>query len=99
MPTSEKKSDKLTFQQRFRRKIIRGVVGLLVGIVIAVLVCFGDYIGVFGSGGTKNDLKRYHNKTFLVVKTVDGDTIDIDIPDKKNKGGWTVSSSCPIIQG
>ena len=27
------------------------------------------------------DLEKYHKKTFAVVKVVDGDTIDIDIPD------------------
>jgi len=27
------------------------------------------------------DLEKYHKKTFTVVKVVDGDTIDIDIPD------------------
>lgn len=27
------------------------------------------------------DLERYHRKTFRVVKVVDGDTLDIDIPD------------------
>ncbi|MHC4642777.1 MAG: thermonuclease family protein [Planctomycetota bacterium] len=27
------------------------------------------------------DLEKYHNKTFTIVKVVDGDTIDIDIPD------------------
>jgi len=27
------------------------------------------------------DLEKYHKRTFTVVKTVDGDTIDIDIPD------------------
>jgi endonuclease YncB( thermonuclease family) len=27
------------------------------------------------------DLEKYHAKTFTVVKVVDGDTIDIDIPD------------------
>ena len=27
------------------------------------------------------DLEKYHKKTFTVVKTVDGDTIDIGIPD------------------
>lgn len=30
------------------------------------------------------DLERYHKKTFTVVKVVDGDTIDIDIPDGKH---------------
>jgi len=28
-----------------------------------------------------NDFQKYHTKTFTVVKVVDGDTIDIDIPD------------------
>ncbi len=82
MFTPENKFDKLTSQQRRRRKIIRGAIGLLAGIVIAGLLCFGDYIGIFGSGVEK-DLKRYHNKRFLVVKVVDGDTIDIDMPDRK----------------
>jgi len=29
------------------------------------------------------DLEKYHGKTFTVVNIVDGDTIDIDIPDNK----------------
>ncbi len=29
------------------------------------------------------DFEKYHGKTFTVVKAVDGDTIDIDIPDGK----------------
>jgi len=29
------------------------------------------------------DFEKYHGKTFTVVKVVDGDTIDIDIPDGK----------------
>lgn len=33
---------------------------------------------------TKNyDFEKYHQKTFTVIKVVDGDTIDIDIPDGK----------------
>jgi micrococcal nuclease len=28
-----------------------------------------------------NDWEKYNNKTFTVVKTVDGDTLDINIPD------------------
>jgi len=30
------------------------------------------------------DFQKYHNKTFTVVNVVDGDTIDIDIPDGNN---------------
>ena len=29
------------------------------------------------------DFEKYHEKTFTVVKVVDGDTIDIDVPDGK----------------
>jgi len=31
------------------------------------------------------DFEKYHGKTFTVVKVVDGDTIDIDVPDGKHK--------------
>jgi micrococcal nuclease len=31
------------------------------------------------------DIERYHTKTFAVVKIVDGDTLDIDIPDSRYK--------------
>lgn len=31
----------------------------------------------------QNDFVKYHNKTFAVVKVVDGDTIDIDISESK----------------
>lgn len=30
---------------------------------------------------TAYDLEKYHKRTFTVVKVIDGDTIDIDIPD------------------
>jgi micrococcal nuclease len=32
-----------------------------------------------------DDFEKYHDKAFTVVKVVDGDTIDIDIPDSKYK--------------
>ncbi|MDD5135360.1 MAG: thermonuclease family protein [Phycisphaerae bacterium] len=32
-----------------------------------------------------NDWEKYHQKNFTVVKVVDGDTIDIDLPDGKYK--------------
>jgi len=30
-----------------------------------------------------NDLERYHAKSFTVAKVVDGDTLDVDIPDRQ----------------
>jgi micrococcal nuclease len=32
-----------------------------------------------------DDFSKYHNKTFTVVKVVDGDTLDLNIPDGKYK--------------
>jgi micrococcal nuclease len=37
------------------------------------------------------DFEKYHSKTFTVVKAVDGDTIDIDIPDSSTSGGQAYS--------
>jgi len=34
-------------------------------------------------GIKSSDFEKYHAKTFAVVKVVDGDTLDIDIPDGK----------------
>lgn len=31
----------------------------------------------------REDVKKYHLKSFVVIKIVDGDTVDIDIPDGK----------------
>ncbi|MCK5114305.1 MAG: thermonuclease family protein [Phycisphaerae bacterium] len=84
MPSTKQQIHKLTPQQRRRRKILRGVVALVVAVTIAGLLGFGDRMGLFGRWTTEQDLERYHDKTFLVVKSVDGDTIDIDIPDQKN---------------
>jgi endonuclease YncB( thermonuclease family) len=37
----------------------------------------------FGKQSKAYDFEKYHKKTFTVVNVVDGDTIDIDIPDGK----------------
>ena len=31
------------------------------------------------------DVEKYHGKTFAVVQVIDGDTLDIDIPDGRNR--------------
>jgi|APSaa5957512622_1039677.scaffolds.fasta_scaffold29570_2 micrococcal nuclease len=43
-----------------------------------------DSAGVFGRRTGGGDVETYHGKTFRVVKVVDGDTVDIDLPD----GRW-----------
>ena len=37
------------------------------------------------------DISKYHGKQFAVVKVVDGDTLDIDIPDASADGGQAYS--------
>ncbi|MHC4076029.1 MAG: thermonuclease family protein [Planctomycetota bacterium] len=34
---------------------------------------------------TNRDIERYHTKTFTVARVIDGDTLDIDIPDRQYK--------------
>ena len=47
------------------------------------LLAYGDRRGLFGFAPTP-DLQKYHNNFFPVVHVVDGDTLDLDIPD----GDW-----------
>ncbi len=57
----------------------KGAVGLLViGLLVALAV--GDRLGVFGRAD-EPDWTKYHEKTFRVVKVVDGDTLDVDCSD------------------
>ena len=53
-------------------------------VTIAVLACLGrsGRVGAIlpSVGG---DMLRYHQKVLEVVKVVDGDTIDVDIPDRR----------------
>lgn len=60
--------------------------------MLAVLVAVGwDRLGYFpGSDDRRNtqnrshlaaDLDRYHNRPFTCVAVIDGDTIDVDVPD------------------
>ena len=44
-----------------------------------------DGNSVSPAGANSNDREKYHNKTFTVVKVVDGDTLDVDVPDGKYK--------------
>ena len=53
------------------------VIALLV--IIAGLV-LADRLGVFGRA-PKGDAAKYHEKTFHVTHVVDGDTLDVDLPD------------------
>lgn len=70
---------------RRRRNFIIAVCVLILGVLFAL-----DCTVVSPSRQTRpqtpqqqvtSDFDKYHGKTFTVVKVVDGDTIDIDIPD------------------
>lgn len=53
--------------------------------LIAFILAFSwaDHRNFFGS--VNDDLSRYDGKTFLVVRVVDGDTLDVDVPDPSGK--------------
>jgi len=52
------------------------------GIIILCLLVAAVFIWLDRKSQPKpSDLKKYHTKTFTVINVVDGDTIDIDIPD------------------
>lgn len=67
--------------------IIAVVIFLLVGLAVLDHVSDrsspADYQPDTTVERNNNDIVRYHEKTFAVIKVVDGDTIDIDIPDGK----------------
>lgn len=44
------------------------------------------------------DLQKYEGKQFTVVKVVDGDTLDIDIPDASASGGQEGGHTGPPLQ-
>lgn len=54
-------------------------------LVVALGALFAaDHFGIFGTA-PRADGEKYDGKTFAVVHVVDGDTIDVDIPNGKYK--------------
>lgn len=66
-----------------RRLRYLGRKAALVGLVLLVAgaMILADWWGLFGRPGGGDDWQRFQGKQFRVVKVVDGDTVDIDIPD------------------
>jgi len=52
-----------------------------VGVLVVVLLMIAGAWSRSRSGG--GDFETYHNKVFTVVNVVDGDTVDINVPDGK----------------
>jgi micrococcal nuclease len=50
-------------------------------VIIAVLAALFGERTLRRPGGEGSDLSRYHDQSFRVVKVVDGDTMDLDVPD------------------
>lgn len=73
---------------RFRRALPRSVVlppalrrhrATIVAILSIAALLAGER--AFRGPATGSDMTRYHDKSFRVVKVVDGDTLDLDAPD------------------
>lgn len=65
-------------QRRRRRKWY-----ILAGLAIVLAFSWADRRNFFGAAD--DDITRYDGKTFLVVHVVDGDTLDVDMPDPSGK--------------
>jgi micrococcal nuclease len=85
MPLKRQKS-----RQPMSRRHRTGILLLcFLGFALLVLLDHGaDSRRPFGqplseAQATAYDLDRYHRKTFRVIRVIDGDTLDIDVPDGK----------------
>lgn len=56
----------------------------VVSVILLVLLGLAVLDRGFAFFGQPDDYSRYHTKTFRVANVVDGDTLDIDIPDGKS---------------
>jgi endonuclease YncB( thermonuclease family) len=63
---------------RIKPRRVRRFLAWVVIVVIGALVIWER---TSGRPGARDDYQRYHDRSFLVVNIVDGDTIDIDAPD------------------
>ncbi len=77
-----KSSTKLSDRDRRRQYALRKIYLACAVIAIGAALVVADRTGVFGRKPLP-ERQKYHGKTFRVVRVIDGDTIDIDIPDGK----------------
>ena len=73
---------KLTTARRRVRYAVRK--GLVVAVVVAFVVALvvADRHGLFGRAPVP-DRRKYHGGNFRVARVLDGDTLDIDVPDDR----------------
>jgi len=79
MPKRTRATKLTDTQRRWRYIFRRGLLGVAIGVVVAALIA-ADRAGVFGVAPPP-DQTKYNDKTFRVIHVVDGDTIDLDVPD------------------
>ncbi len=77
-----KPSARGTSARRRRRLTTGGSLWVVALVVVTGLMVLFDRLGVFGRA-PKPDFVKYHDRTFRVVRVIDGDDIDVDIPDGK----------------
>jgi len=56
----------------------------IVALILASALMGADHLGLFGHRpeAATGDYERYHDREFRVVHVVDGDTLDVDAPDR-----------------
>ena len=71
---------KLTHQQRRRRRLLRKAARLAAAATLVIALVLADRGGLFGRRPL-DDRATYDGATCRVVRVIDGDTLDVDIPD------------------
>jgi endonuclease YncB( thermonuclease family) len=64
-----------------RRRGRRRLGAFVFGLVLAAALAAADRRGWFVQDG---DWSKYHGRSFTVARVVDGDTLDVDVPDGKH---------------
>jgi len=74
--SAPKPMDLVRFLTRRRKQ---KVAGIIVALLLFILVVIADQNGLLLDRGS--DYEQYHDKTFIVTRVVDGDTLHVDAPD------------------
>lgn len=77
------KAKKHAISRTQKNALIAAFFFILMPILVVLDHQFGDDLRKFIEQATYSqaDFQKYHNKTFTVLEVIDGDTIDINIPD------------------
>lgn len=76
-----KRTHKLSNRGRKMRYAARRLVKFAVVAAVLAALVLADRVGIFGRA-PKGDFAVYDGATFRVVRVVDGDTLDVDTPDR-----------------